>query len=184
MFCDWRGLEHGTFLHKQHLSCLQWHVPSLPLWQVSRLMTCTIITTLRAGLPAHDMYHHYTTLAGLPAHDMYHNYTILAGLPAHDTYRISPCISRGIYPRTKYYIDNSSYTRVTPSGKKLYRKQVEFESASATWLGAVVSDNAWIDEYSIAPLIYHLYTNPFLCYSWDIILLMHFICILVNFHVV
>ena len=42
------------------------------------------------------------------------------------TYRISPCISRGIYPRTKYYTDNSSYTRVTPSGTKLYRKQVEF----------------------------------------------------------
>ena len=41
-------------------------------------------------------------------------------------YRISPCISRGIDPRTKYYTDNSSYTRVTPSGKKLYRKQVEF----------------------------------------------------------
>ena len=28
------------------------------------------------------------------------------------------------YPRTKYYTANSSYTRVTPSGKKLYRKQV------------------------------------------------------------
>ena len=41
-------------------------------------------------------------------------------------YRISSCISRRIYPRTKYYTDNSSYTRVTPSGKKLYRKQVEF----------------------------------------------------------
>ena len=41
-------------------------------------------------------------------------------------YRISPCISRGIYPRTKDYIDNSSYARVTPSWKKLYRKQVEF----------------------------------------------------------
>ena len=41
-------------------------------------------------------------------------------------YRISPSISREIYPRTKYYTDNSSYTRVTPSGKKLYQKQVEF----------------------------------------------------------
>ena len=41
-------------------------------------------------------------------------------------YRIFSYISRGIYPRTKYYTDNSSYTRVTPSGKKLYRKQVEF----------------------------------------------------------
>ena len=43
-------------------------------------------------------------------------------------YRISPSISREIYPRffrTKYYTDNSSYTRVTSSGKKLYRKQVE-----------------------------------------------------------
>ena len=39
---------------------------------------------------------------------------------------ISPSISREIYPRTKYYTDNSSYTRVTPSGKKLYQKQVEF----------------------------------------------------------
>ena len=38
--------------------------------------------------------------------------SILAG------YRISPSISREIYPRTKYYTDNSSYTRVTPSGKK------------------------------------------------------------------
>ena len=34
------------------------------------------------------------------------------------SYRISPSISREIYPRTKYYTDNSSYTRVTPSGKK------------------------------------------------------------------
>ena len=42
------------------------------------------------------------------------------------SYRISLCISRGIYPRTKYYTYNSSYTWVTPSGKKLYRKQVEF----------------------------------------------------------
>ena len=42
------------------------------------------------------------------------------------TYRISPSISREIYPRTKYYTDNSSYTRVTPSGKKLCQKQVEF----------------------------------------------------------
>ena len=46
----------------------------------------------------------------------------------------------------------------------------------ASWIfklrahSAVVSDNTWIDEYSIAQLIYHLYTNPFLCYSWDIIL--------------
>ena len=39
---------------------------------------------------------------------------------------LSPSISREIYPRTKYYTDNSSYTRVTPSGKKLYQKQVEF----------------------------------------------------------
>ena len=45
---------------------------------------------------------------------------------APDSYRISPSISREIYPRTKYYTDNSSYTRVTPSGKKLYQKQVEF----------------------------------------------------------
>ena len=43
-----------------------------------------------------------------------------------DYYRISPSISREIYPRTKYYTDNSSYTLVTPSGKKLYQKQVEF----------------------------------------------------------
>ena len=75
----------------------------------------------------------------------------------------NPYISRGIYPRTKYYTDNSSYTRVTPSGKKLYRKKVYFSIAD--W--AVVSDNTWIDEYSITPLIYHLYSNPFLCYSWD-----------------
>ena len=43
-----------------------------------------------------------------------------------EMYRISPSISREIYPRTKYYTDNSSYTRVTPSGKKLCQKQVEF----------------------------------------------------------
>ena len=48
------------------------------------------------------------------------------------TYRISPYISREIYPRTKYYTDNSSYTRVTPSGKKLYRKQVEFSKFGRT----------------------------------------------------
>ena len=48
------------------------------------------------------------------------------------TYRICPCISRGIYPRTKYYTDNSSYTRVAPSGKKLYRKQVEFSKCERT----------------------------------------------------
>ena len=47
-------------------------------------------------------------------------------------YRISPCISREIYPRTKYYTDNSSYTRVTPSGKKLNRKQVEFSKFGCT----------------------------------------------------
>ena len=47
-------------------------------------------------------------------------------------YRISPYISREIYPRTKYYTDNSSYTRVTSSGKKLYRKQVEFSKFGRT----------------------------------------------------
>ena len=87
-----------------------------------------------------------------------------------DKYRISPYISREIYPRTKYYTDNSSYTQVTPSGKKLYRKQVEFSKFGQHHDSAVVSDNAQIYEFSIAPLVYHLYTNPFLCYSWDIIL--------------
>ena len=64
----------------------------------------------------HARYNSETSDQGTP-----HNYS--KKVP---TYRISPCISRGIYPRTKYYTDNSSYTRVTPSGKKLYRKQVEF----------------------------------------------------------
>ena len=49
-------------------------------------------------------------------------------LHIHHGYRIFSYISRGIYPRTKYYTDNSSYTRVTPSGKKLYRKQVEIRT--------------------------------------------------------
>ena len=71
------------------------------------------------------------------------------------TYRINACISRDIYPWTWYHTDNSSYTQVTPPGKK--KK-------------SVVSDNTWIDEYSIAPLIYHWYTNQFLCYSLDIVL--------------
>ena len=44
-------------------------------------------------------------------------------------YRIYSYISRGIYIRTKYYTDNLSYTRVTPSGKKLYRKKVYFSIA-------------------------------------------------------
>ena len=47
-------------------------------------------------------------------------------------YHISPYISQEIYPRTKYYTDNSSYTRVTPSGKKLYRNQVEFSKFGRT----------------------------------------------------
>ena len=68
-------------------------------------------------------------------------------------YCINACISRDIYPWTWYHTDNSSYTQVTPPGKK-----------------SVVSMNTWIDEYSIAPLIYHWYTNQFLCYSLDIIL--------------
>ena len=55
------------------------------------------------------------------AHIMYMS---LSG--SYHVYRISPSISREIYPRTKYYTDNSSYTRVTPSGKKLCQKQVEF----------------------------------------------------------
>ena len=99
-------------------------------------------------------------------------------------YRISPYISREIYPRTKYYTDNSSYTRVTPSGKKLLPEASWIFKVWAHHDSAVVSDNARIDEFSIAPLVYHLHTNPFLCYSWDIILSMHFKCILVNFHVV
>ena len=54
------------------------------------------------------------------------------GLPRSSVYRISPYISREIYPRTKYYTDNLSYTQVTPSGKKLYRKQVEFSKFGRT----------------------------------------------------
>ena len=73
----------------------------------------------------------------------------------HFIYRTYAYISQDIYPWTWYHTDNSSYTRVTPRGKK-----------------SVVSDNTWINEYSIAPLIYHWYTNQFLCYSLDIILWM------------
>ena len=39
---------------------------------------------------------------------------------------ISRVLVEEFIPEQNYYTDNSSYTRVTPSGKKLYRKQVEF----------------------------------------------------------
>ena len=39
-------------------------------------------------------------------------YNDILYLPYIIKYRISPCISRRIYPRTKYYTDNSSYTTV------------------------------------------------------------------------
>ena len=53
-----------------------------------------------------------------------------------NSYRIYSYISRGIYPRTKYYTDDLSYTWVTLSGKKLYRKKVFFQSPSASWLSS------------------------------------------------
>ena len=42
----------------------------------------------------------------------------------------------------------------------------------------MVGDNALIDEYLIFPLIYHLYTYPFLIYSLDIMHSGKFSCIL------
>ena len=60
-------------------------------------------------------------------------------------YSIYACISQDIYPWTWYHTDNSSYTPVIHSWKKLCRKKVDF---------SVASDNALIDEYFIAPLIY------------------------------
>ena len=61
------------------------------------------------------------------------------------------------------YTGNTLREEIIPKASWIFKVRAQHD-----W--AVVSDNAWIDEYSIAPLIYHLYTNQFLCYSWDIIL--------------
>ena len=61
------------------------------------------------------------------------------------------------------YTGNTLREEIIPKASWIFKVRAHHDSA-------VVSDNAWIDEYSIAPLIYHLYTNQFLCYSWDIIL--------------
>ena len=62
------------------------------------------------------------------------------------------------------------YTGNTPLREEIIPKASWIFKVRAHHDSAVVSDNARIDEFSIAPLVYHLYTNPFLCYSWDIIL--------------
>ena len=67
-----------------------------------------------------------------------------------------------IYPWTWYHTDNLSCTQVTPSWKKLCPKK-DFFNLWVNRVRAVVSNNVLIDEYLITPLIYHLYTNPFLC---------------------
>ena len=61
------------------------------------------------------------------------------------------------------YTGNTLGEEIIPKASWIFKVRAHHDSA-------VVSDNARIDEFSIAALIYHLYTNPFLCYSWDIIL--------------
>ena len=85
-------------------------------------------------------------------------------------YRISPSISlEKFYLRTKYYTDNSAgYT-----GNTLREDIIPIASwifkVRAPWLvSGELLKCIQFQKYSIAPLVYHLYTNPFLCYSWDI----------------
>ena len=132
-----------------YLTFLSWKVLIL-------VMLCEKIFLVQDGLSQHISRH--------PGHgwrDLCRDKSISHSKQCHRhiihacTYRINACISRDIYPSTWCHTDNSSYTRVhcvTPPGKK-----------------SVVSDNTWIDEYSLAPLIYYWYTNQFLCYSLDII---------------
>ena len=60
------------------------------------------------------------------------------------------------------YTGNTLREEIIPKASWIFKVRAHHDSA-------VGSDNARIDEFSIAPLVYHLYTNPFLCYSWDII---------------
>ena len=51
------------------------------------------------------------------------------------------------------YTVNASREEIIPKESWFFNRRMK----------PVVSDNIWIDEYLIAPLIYHWYTNPFLC---------------------
>ena len=54
--------------------------------------------------------------------------------------------------------------------EEIMHKESWFFNLPANRVLAVVIDNSLIDEYLIAPLIYHWYTYQFLSYSLDIML--------------
>ena len=73
------------------------------------------------------------------------------------------CQNKILHRQFVLYTGNTLREEIIPKASWIFKVRAHHDSA-------VVSDNARIDEFSIAPLVYHLYTNPFLFYSWDIIL--------------